>query len=249
MRRACGVSTFTVTLQPDLKPHQGYFKQFHALSSDSEGRLTLEISSFICIICRIREFSFELDSSSCLPSSDVVELDPISSGLGGKSRNGKERENYSLCIRVDWIGEGRRLDRAKGIVVDSVSSFSSLEGGGKKAAGKPDRGWNGCECPYVPETNNEAAVRSTIKPDAVGTPLTYESFTLYPICERAGQHCRAYQPRCPDDRRFSISSSFNLPHFNFQRFSALISPIILLFKVFRNSSKLIQFRLESFLCT
>lgn len=70
----------------------------------------------------------------------------------------------------------------------------------KKPAGKPDRGSNGCECPYVPETNNEAAVRSTIKPDAVGTPLTYESFTLYPICERAGQHCRAYEPRCPETR-------------------------------------------------
>ena len=55
----------------------------------------------------------------------------------------------------------------------------------------------GCECPYVPETNNEAAVRSTIKPDAVGTPLTYESFTLYPICDRAGQHCRVYEPGCP----------------------------------------------------
>lgn len=73
---------------------------------------------------------------------------------------------------------------------------SALDGG-KKPAGKPDRGSNGCECPYVPETNNEAAVRSTIKPDAVGTPLTYESFTLYPICERAGQHCRVYEPGCP----------------------------------------------------
>lgn len=32
MRRACGVPTFTVTLQPDLKPHEGYPEQFHALS-------------------------------------------------------------------------------------------------------------------------------------------------------------------------------------------------------------------------
>lgn len=110
-------------------------------------------------------------------------------------RNGKERENYSLCIRVVWIGEGSYDRNRRGFCF-----FVLLSTEEKKPAGKPDRGSNGCECPYVPETNNEAAVRSTIKPDAVGTPLTYESFTLYPICERAGQHCRAYEPRCPGTR-------------------------------------------------
>lgn len=38
MRRACGVPTFTVTLlQPDLKPHEGYPEQFHALSPTGKG--------------------------------------------------------------------------------------------------------------------------------------------------------------------------------------------------------------------
>ena len=38
MRRACGVPTFMVTLlQPDLKPHEGYPEQFHALSSAGRG--------------------------------------------------------------------------------------------------------------------------------------------------------------------------------------------------------------------
>lgn len=43
MRRACGVPTFTVTLQPDLKPHEGYSEQFHVLSPSRKDRVTYRI--------------------------------------------------------------------------------------------------------------------------------------------------------------------------------------------------------------
>lgn len=57
MRRACGAPTFMVTLQPDLKPPEGYPEQFHALSltcrTRSQNRTTLLWVAFGALAARM----------------------------------------------------------------------------------------------------------------------------------------------------------------------------------------------------